>query len=90
MWCRGWGWGGLWKGLEVDGDAGGGREEYGGLLPGYQVERGLAVCGHLDLSIGTQRLLPVPSQLLLCPSQKQPLNLPPRGGGLFLPVLGAC
>jgi hypothetical protein len=24
MWCRGWGWGGLWKGLEVDGDAGGG------------------------------------------------------------------
>lgn len=50
------------------------------------VERELAVCGHLDCSIGTQRLLPVPTVLLLCPSQKQHLNLSP---GVF-PALGTC
>lgn len=37
-----------------------------------------AACGHLDSSVGTQRLLLVPTLLLLCPSQKQHLNLSPR------------
>lgn len=72
------GWGevgvGLWKGLR----GGTGSREYGRVLPGYGVERKLsAVTWTLawELSICCQCQLYF---LLLCPSQKQHLNLSPE------------